>query len=346
MYSSASKKWTALAALVSLQVAVGVVYKSSQKSSASYSYSTFSALAIAEGIKFAISAVLFARTDRQSSERLPLARNERATPVLIGSCIKILSLALMYCVNNQLTFSIFLVADPASINIFKAGSTAITAAISCMLLGRYITWHQWASIALQVSGLVVTQYDACKDRMTLPPATYTLLLISVSITALSGVWNENQLKTLPLSLHQQNMVLYAGGFVLNSAGHFMKASLSDGVPGFFAGYDATSIAVVAVNSCFGIVVTAVYKYADSIMKCLASAVTTVLLIGISWLMFGLRLHATILAGCVTVIVAVALYSTAPQKSGVVASVRCRAVIATVMFLLFALCVLVTSLMEN
>ena len=346
MQPQVTNKWRALAALVTLQVVTGVVYKLSQKSSTSYSYSTFSALAIAEGIKFAISALLLTRSGRANIYRLPLAKNESAFPGVPSSYLKILALALMYCVNNQLTFSIFLAADPASLNIFKAGSTAITAAISCMLLGRHVSWQQWAAIILQLSGLIVTQYDACKDRMTLSPATYTLLLISVTITALSGVLNENQLKTLPLSLHQQSMVLYAGGVVLNTAGHFIKASLSDGVPGFFAGYDASSIAVVAVNACFGIVVTAVYKYADSIMKCLASAVTTVLLIGISWLMFGLRLHATILAGCVTVIVAVSLYSTARQKAGAVASRKCRAVVAMIMFSFFALGVFAKNVMVD
>lgn len=309
------KKWASLAALVSLQIVVGLVYKLSQKSSASYSYSTFSALAIAEAIKFGISAFLNSRTtpERGHSALPTTTKHETTAPSLArvpqAVYAKILALAAMYCINNQLTFTIFLTADPASMNIFKSGSTLITAVISMVLLHRQITRQQWAAIVLQVSGLFVTQYDACKDRMTLPGATYALLLLSVTITALSGVWNEYQLKTLPLTLHQQNMVLYAGGFVLNAGGHFAKAALTDGgVPGFFSGYDASSIAVVAVNACFGIVVTAVYKYADSIMKCLANAVTTVLLLGLSWMLFGLQLNGAILAGCVVVIVAVALYS--------------------------------------
>lgn len=313
MAANAHKKWASLGALVALQVVVGLVYKLSQKSSLSYSYSTFSALAIAEAIKFGISAFLNSRTPERGHSALPTTKHEAPASSLArvppAVCAKILALAAMYCINNQLTFAIFLTADPASMNIFKSGSTLITAVISLVLLHRQITRQQWAAIVLQVSGLFVTQFDACKDRMTLPGTTYALLLLSVTITALSGVWNEYQLKTLPLTLHQQNMVLYAGGFVLNAGGHFAKAALTDGgVPGFFSGYDASSIAVVAVNACFGIVVTAVYKYADSIMKCLANAVTTVLLLGLSWMLFGLQVHAGIVAGCVVVIVAVFLYS--------------------------------------
>lgn len=335
------KKWASLACLVALQVTVGLVYKLSQKKSSSYSYSTFSALAIAESVKFGISAALHHRFRRPSADRIPVTKHDIVPNGASSNYWKILALALMYCINNQLTFSIFLTADPASINIFKSGSTIITAAISCMLLGRYVTWPQWAAILLQVTGLFVTQYDACKSQMVLPVATYTLLSVSVSITALSGVWNEHQLKTLPLSLHQQNMVLYAGGFVFNAAGHVLKSRLSTNVPGFFSGYDGASIAVVAVNACFGVVVTAVYKYADSIMKCLANAVTTVLLLGLSWLMFDLQLHATILAGCVTVVVAVGLYSTTPPTTELVASTEYRAGVALSCFLFFA-CFVVTK----
>jgi hypothetical protein len=52
------KKWATLAAFVGLQVVVGIVYKFSQKASSSYSYSTFSALAMAEGTKIVISSIL------------------------------------------------------------------------------------------------------------------------------------------------------------------------------------------------------------------------------------------------------------------------------------------------
>lgn len=223
--------------------------------------------------------------------------------------LKIIALAITYCVYNQLTFVVFLTADPASYNIFKSASTIVTAAISCVFLGRCVSRQQWAAIILQASGLFVTQYDTCKSQMVLPKETYVLLLVLLFMTSLSGVWNEHQLKTLPMSLHQQNMVLYSAGFVLNASGHFIKSWLSDTEPGFFAGYDATSVAVVTVNACFGITMTAVYKYADSIMKCLANAVTTVLLLGLSCFFFGLQLNLTIAAGCLIVIVAVILYST-------------------------------------
>lgn len=115
--------------------------------------------------------------------------------------------------------------------------------------------------------------------------------------------------------------------MLNLGGHFIKSALVDGTPGFFVGYDKTSIAVVAVNACFGIVVTAVYKYADAGMKCMANAVTTVMLLTVSWALFGLQVPATTLAGCIVVIVAVALYSTTTLERVNVVSSTYRMVVA-------------------
>ena len=71
--------------------------------------------------------------------------------------------------------------------------------------------------------------------------------------------------------------------------------------------------VIAVNACFGIVVTAVYKYSNAIVKTLASAVTTVVLTVVSLLFFGLKVTIVSGTGCVSVILAVMLYALTPNS---------------------------------
>ena len=310
--SHALLKWAALACLVTLQVLVGVLYKVSQTGS-SYTYSTYSALAMAEAAKFGISASMRVQQQRsgiKASHHAPTTARSK-----LSASQRILALALMYFVNNQVTFALYLRADPASINMLKSGSSILTALVWCVCMGRLISIPHWAFIVLQVTGLFLTQYDSCKDGLLLTQPVYAAIAGSVLITAASGVWNENQLKTLPLGLHEQNMVLYAGGFALNLLGHaFRKAADPDGFPGFFHGYGAMSVGVVLVNACFGVTVTAVYKYADAVMKTLASAVTTVVMMVASAAFFGMRPTATNVAGCITVVIAVALYSTTPQNA--------------------------------
>ena len=144
-------KWAALACLVTLQVLIGVLYKVSQTGS-SYVYSTYSALAMAEAIKFGISASM--RAQERTGVKPDRPEPARAT---LSTALSILALALMYFVNNQVTFALYLRADPASINMLKSGSSILTALVWCVCMGRLISIPHWAFIVLQVTGLFLTQ---------------------------------------------------------------------------------------------------------------------------------------------------------------------------------------------
>ena len=112
--SHALLKWAALACLVTLQVLIGVLYKVSQ-TGFSYTYSTYSALAMAEAVKFGISASMRVRQQRSGIK----ASHHEATTARskLSASQRILALALRYVVNNQVTFALYLRADPASINM-------------------------------------------------------------------------------------------------------------------------------------------------------------------------------------------------------------------------------------
>jgi len=179
-------------------------------------------------------------------------------------------------------------------------------------MGRVVSQQQWIAIAIQACGLVVVQYDACKGQTVLAASAYGWILVSVLITVVTGVWNEEQLKTMPLTLHEQNIVMYGIGVVLNGAGHHLKTYLDPGFPRFFEGLTALSMCVIAANACFGLVLTAVYKYSNAIVKTLASAVTTVVLTVVSVLFFGLEVTFVSGAGCISVILAVMLYALIPS----------------------------------
>ena len=300
-----------LIALVVLQTMSGTLYKVSQTESR-YAYSTYAAFTLAEIGKLVVSMTLYAK---ERPKHQSLAQAIQATRVSLkkpGLVFKIGTLAALYFANNQLMFLLFLRADPASINLLKAGSGAITALVWCICMGRVVSQQQWIAIAIQACGLVVVQYDACKGQTVLAASAYGWILVSVLITAVTGVWNEEQLKTMPLTLHEQNIVMYGIGVVLNGAGHHLKAYLDPGFPRFFEGLTALSMCVIATNACFGLVLTAVYKYSNAIVKTLASAVTTVVLTVVSVLFFGLEVTFVSGAGCISVILAVMLYALIPS----------------------------------
>ena len=152
-----------LIALVVLQTMSGTLYKVSQTESR-YAYSTYAAFTLAEIGKLVVSMTLYAK---ERPKHQSLAQAIQATRVSLkkpGLVFKIGTLAALYFANNQLMFLLFLRADPASINLLKAGSGAITALVWCICMGRVVSQQQWIAIAIQACGLVVVQYDACKGQ--------------------------------------------------------------------------------------------------------------------------------------------------------------------------------------
>merc|ERR1740139_1691153 len=58
-------------------------------------------------------------------------------------------LALIYTVNNQLSFYVYMLADPGTIFLFKAGSTLIVAVIQCSFGVKQFSGEQWKAMFLQ-----------------------------------------------------------------------------------------------------------------------------------------------------------------------------------------------------
>jgi drug/metabolite transporter (DMT)-like permease len=305
--ANVSKKWLAFASLVVVQVSGTVFYKSSSHAS-KYNYSTFAAMTIAEFCKLTISACLHLATRNSAVRPDKSVMSCANSKVTLSSAVRILALAAMYFVNNQITFLVLLRVDPATFDLLRSSSSLITALVWCLLLNKYVGSLRWAALLQQICGLVVTQFDACSNTTTTPSNTLVIIMGTVVVSSLTAVWNEQQLKCLPVPMHMQNIVLYSGGAVLNFAGHLYMAWTRPGTPGFFAGHNPASIGVILFNIAIGFACVAVYKYADSVMKALAASMTTVLTIVLSWAFYGLTLNPVTASGCVIVVVSVLIYT--------------------------------------
>jgi len=230
--------------------------------------------------------------------------------------LSIFGLALLYCINNQLAFVLFLYVDPASITLFKSWATALSALILWQWFNRPIGKSQWAAISLQVVGLIIVQYDPCINSASSSLSSYLLLMLSVSITAICGVWNEQIVKNQNASLNVQNAALYTFGSLMNFSVYYFApinypASGIDAVTGtkvaFFAGYTLAAIGVILCNSVLGLIITAVYKYADAIVKTFATATATAALLFINTALFNIRASLIMYLGTFVVFIATYIY---------------------------------------
>ena len=299
--------------LLAIQTIVALIFKFSQ-TNGTYEFFTSSAQTSAEVIKLIISFCLFTRQNNHTKKSEVQIDQSSVAALASQISFRLVTqcgfLAALYCANNQLAFVIFRWADPASITLVKSASSFVSAFFLWLLLKRPVNHLQWISICIQVLGLIVAQYDECRKSTLLPSATYAALLASLCISSAAGVWNEHLLKTCNASLHAQNMCMYVYGAVFNWLVFLLwekpeQEVLSSSL--WFRGYSAGALGVIISQAVLGLAVTAVLKYADSVVKSLASACSIGLLYAANIIFFQWTVNVTYITGCLIVFLSTYLY---------------------------------------
>jgi UDP-sugar transporter A1/2/3 len=304
-------KLLALVSLVAVQSGGALLFKASQSAGGAYAYSPGGAQAAAEAIKLVLSAVFFAREHARSGGGGGNGAAARAFvaqmrhPRLLAHYA---GLALLYLFINQVHFTLYAWSDAASVALVKCSSTLVTALLLWGALARPVSPLQWTAIAQQACGLFVVQYDACAGAPLLAGRVYAALFACVAASSAAGVWNEALLKSRALpSLHAQNACLYAAGVALNLAVFAAEGPVSgggDGPPrkrGLLEGYTPAALGLVASQALLGLVVVAVLKYADAVIRMLGNACSVALLYAYNVARLGWVPNPTYLAGCIVVV---------------------------------------------
>ena len=162
---------------------------------------------------------------------------------------------------------------------------------------------------------MVTQYHP-DTGASYPLSTYALLIFQTFLSASASVYNQSLCKRGTASLHGDNQTLYASGAAINLVIHIIMTILKPDEPSFFTGYNSIGAIMVVLSNVFiGLAITAVYKYADAIIKCFATAVSTGILLYLSPILFGAEMSFIVLPGTLVVFISTWLYmEAAPPKS--------------------------------
>ncbi|KAI8903158.1 nucleotide-sugar transporter-domain-containing protein [Gorgonomyces haynaldii] len=303
--SQARNAFLAFVGLTIIQVGFGVVYKFAS-SSGKYGFSQASSIAMAEFVKLCMSIGFY----YQQNPLSPLQLFKKwIVEVPYQVRLGMVFLSVMYLVNNHLAFFLYTISDPGTIHLIKSSSSVISALILWFFVGRITSKQQWIAIVIQMCGLVVTQYDDCKGQAQYGISVYLAIFANTVISATSGCLNDYISKSSSASLHAINVWLYSSGCLMNIGYYFYQASVNPEEPGFFEGYQGWAIGVLMLNSLMGIAITAVYKYADAVVKTFASSTATAALLIISMIIFGTSLRVTAGFACIVIFVATYLYMT-------------------------------------
>ena len=240
--------------------------------------------------------------------------------------------AALYAVQNNMLYYANTNLDSITYQVTYQLKVLTTAVFSKALLGKEITPKRWISLCLLVTGIVSVQVANYNNATTVPSITKNpmmgfLVLILASISSgFAGVYNEKIIKQSghPIakkSIWTQNAIMAIYGIVFSHVTLYLLDMQKSRMTSFFHGYYVEVWQMICVQAFGGIMVSLVMRFADSIAKSFAPAVS---LIFITLYCIFYRKEKTltmnVVLGVSMVLLSIYLYATGePEASRLAAS---------------------------
>jgi len=222
---------------------------------------------------------------------------------------------LLYTLQNNLLFISLSNLSGAVYQVTYQLKILTTAVLSVVILGKVLGPTKWSALLTLTAGVALIQLPRGSNSGSHAPSQGNpmvglVAVLSACVTSgLAGVWLEKILKQTDASIWLRNIQLAFFGAVLGFLGALVQDGSKIKADGFMQGYSPLVWAVILLQAVGGLVVAAVLKYADNILKCFGNALSIVL----SCLLSGALLHEfepdmLFVMGTLLVILATTLYS--------------------------------------
>ncbi|XP_077869795.1 UDP-N-acetylglucosamine transporter-like [Saccoglossus kowalevskii] len=276
-------------------------------------YLSSTAVVMAEIIKISTCLILVFCQENGSIRRLlSILKNE-----VIEKPMETIKLAIpsgLYTIQNNLLFIALSNLDAATYQVTYQLKILTTAMFSVLMLGRKLETIK-TCILNQCNSLQMPS-DTTNDK-SLPVTNQFIGLVAVLSACLSsgfaGVYFEKILKETKQSLWLRNIQLGFFGTLFGLIGVFWYDGQAVYKDGFLQGYNNITWAVVLLQAIGGLIIAAVIKYADNILKGFASSLSIIFstIVSYYWLNdFIPTIYFFI--GATSVISATYLYSREPK----------------------------------
>mmetsp|Transcript_31608 Transcript_31608/g.97675 ORF Transcript_31608/g.97675 Transcript_31608/m.97675 type:complete len:438 (-) Transcript_31608:119-1432(-) len=244
-------------------------------------------------------------------------------------CVKLALPAGLFTLQNFLIFVSLSNLDVMTFQILSQTKLLSAAIFSVWLLGKSLSGVQWGALLLLTAGVVLAQLETAMGGLTRrgpgapsnqgPPGGAeqlvwvgaTSCIVSGLSSSFAGVYFEKVVKTTPPSLAVRNIHLGLFGIPFAVVSMLvLDVLLAPKGPAsfaFFRGFGPFTWALVAVHALGGLLVAAVVKYADNILKGFATAVAIIVSGVFASLLWGYVPSGAFVAGCALVIVAILGY---------------------------------------
>mmetsp|Transcript_18109 Transcript_18109/g.43554 ORF Transcript_18109/g.43554 Transcript_18109/m.43554 type:complete len:455 (-) Transcript_18109:266-1630(-) len=255
--------------------------------------------------------------------------------------IRVAVVAGLFTVQKNLLYLAISNLDAAVFQVTYQAKVLTTALFSVLILKRKLGVQQIVALVLLTLGVALVQLDKVDDNKGSGSSNYVeqnhwvgllAVLAACCTSGFGGVYFELVLKPKPStnpeidhpplrpppSVWAKNVQLSAFGFLIALTGAFAKdhvAILSDG---FFQGYTPFVLLTITFQAMGGLIVAAIIKYADNILKSFASGASIVTSTLVSAWLFGFAITEMFALGTLLQFVAIWMYS---KKGGEAADCR-------------------------
>jgi len=306
-------KWVSLLMLVAQTVSVVFAMRLSRtRATEGPRYLNTTAVFFSEVLKLLCSFVFLSH---EQGNVTSAARTVAKTFTRSGiELLKVSVPSLLYTVQNNLLFISLSNLSGAVYQVTYQLKILTTAVLSVIILGKSLGLEKWCALFILFAGVALIQLPRGETKASSPSGGNAAVGLAAVLSAcatsgLAGVYLEKILKQTDSSIWMRNIQLAFFGGILAYIGCYMQDGDQIRQDGFLQGYSSLVWAVIALQAVGGLVVAAVLKYADNILKCFGNALSIV----ISCLMSAALLQEfdpdiLFVLGTLLVLVATTLYS--------------------------------------
>lgn len=249
---------------------------------------------------------------------------------------RVAGLAGLYVLQKQFLYLAMSNLDAAVFQVTYQIKTLLTAVFSVVLLKRKLTSMQIIALVILTVGVGIVQLDKVDENASVSYQEQSrwvgvLACLGASCTSgFGGVYFELVLKPRndgddsksnkgpprpEPSVWAKNVQLSTFGLIIALVTAYSKDGRAIVTGGFFQGYTNWVVVVIAFQAMGGLIVAAVIKYADNILKSFATAMSIVGSTAVSAHIFHFQISQLFMAGCILQFVSIYLYAKKPPMSG-------------------------------
>mmetsp|Transcript_7314 Transcript_7314/g.10460 ORF Transcript_7314/g.10460 Transcript_7314/m.10460 type:complete len:393 (+) Transcript_7314:42-1220(+) len=245
-------------------------------------------------------------------------------------CLKIMIPSLLYLLQNSLLYVALSNLSAPIFQVTYQSKLLTTAVVSVIMLNRKYNVKQWLCLTVLGIGVAIvvlgktsgssSDDEEDDDGSDKPAQSFGKGMFAVSIaclsSALAGVYFEKVLKKTstsadatqqPASLWMRNIQMAFISVVIGTI-QYMNLKNEDAVKPFLHGFSTCVWCVALLQAGGGLLVAAVIKYADNVLKGMATGVSVVTSTALSMLFFGTPLTMSFFNGSCLILFSVYFFS--------------------------------------